>query len=156
MGQSPDLRDRLRRQWEHLDGAFIHFMTVSGIRLLRITIGIVFIWFGVLKILGLSPVAELVAKTVYWMPPRIFVPVLGYWEVIIGLGLLVGVALRLVLLLFWLQLAGTFLVLVLRPELAFQADNPLLLTVIGEFVVKNLVLLAAGIVIGSTVPRKRT
>jgi len=52
-----------------------------------------------------------------------------------------------------LQMAGTFLVLVLRPELAFQSGNPLLLTVTGEFVIKNLVLIAAGLVIGSTVHR---
>lgn len=66
-------------------------------------------------------------------------------------GLLTGIALRLTLLLFWLQIAGTFLVLVLRPEVSFQRNNPLLLTMTGEFVVKNLVLIAAGLVIGSTV-----
>jgi len=80
-----------------------------------------------------------------------YVPFLGVWEVAVGLGLLVGVALRLVLLLFWLQLAGTFLVLVVRPDIAFQAGNPFLLTTEGEFVVKNLVLIAGGLVVGSTV-----
>gem|GEM_PF-3161571 len=69
------------------------------------------------------------------------------WEV--ARGLLTGIALRLTLLLFWLQMAGTFLVL--RPEVSFQRNNPLLLTMTGEFVVKNLVLIAAGLVIGSTV-----
>jgi uncharacterized membrane protein YkgB len=131
-------------------------MTRYGILLLRTAVAITFIWFGALKIFGRSPVAELVAHTVYWLPPRVFVPVLGYWEVIIGVGLLLGVALRLVLFLFWLQLAGTFLVLVVRPELAFQGGNPLLLNMTGEFVLKNIVLIAAGIVIGSRVPRSRS
>ncbi len=149
------MNHRLRDRWAHLDSMLIRFMTVYGVRLLRIALAITFIWFGALKIFSSSPVGDLVAKTVYWFPAAVFVPVLGYWELAIGLGLLFSVALRLVLLLFWLQLAGTFLVLVLRPELAFQGGNPLLLTMTGEFVIKNLVLIAAGIVIGSTVQRNR-
>lgn len=137
-----------------LDEAFIALMRAHGARLLRLALGAVFVWFGALKIVGRSPVADLVAETVYWVSPGWFVPLLGWWELAVGLGLLAGVALRLTLLLFWLQLAGTFLVLVLRPDLAFQAGNPLLLTVPGEFVVKNLVLIAAGLVVGSTVPRR--
>jgi uncharacterized membrane protein YkgB len=57
--------------------------------------------------------------------------------------------LRIVLALFALQMIGTFLVLVIQPEVAFQDGNPLLLTTEGEFVIKNLVLLSAGLVIGS-------
>ena len=106
-----------------------------------------------LKVIGRSPVTDLVARTVFWISPEFFVPFLGIWEIVVGLGLLFGMALRLILLLFWLQLAGTFLVLVMRPEVAFQGGNPLLLTVEGEFVIKNLVLIASGLVIGSTVRR---
>lgn len=144
------------RLWGQLDRTLLGFMTMYGTRLLRVALAITFIWFGALKVVGRSPVGDLVAQTVYWLPPAFFVPFLGWWELAVGIGLLVGVALRLVLLLFWLQMAGTFLVLVLRPELAFQGGNPLLLTVIGEFVIKNLVLIAAGLVIGSTVPRTRS
>lgn len=144
---------QLETQWDRFDRAMIAFMTAHGARVLRVALGVTFIWFGALKVVGLSPVADLVAQTVYWLPPAFFISFLGWWEVVVGIGLLFGVALRLVLLLFWLQMAGTFFVLVLRPELAFQSGNPLLLTVIGEFVIKNLVLIAAGLVIGSTVPR---
>lgn len=147
---------RLRRTWNSVDRSLIKFMTTYGILLLRVALAITFIWFGALKIIGGSPVADLVSATVYWFPAAVFVPVLGIWEVLVGLGLLFRVVLRLTLLLFWLQLAGTLLVLVLHPELAFQHGNPLLLTMTGEFVIKNLVLIAAGIVIGSTVPRTRT
>jgi len=138
-----------------IDEALISLMRLHGARILRLALGVVFVWFGALKIMGRSPVADLVAATVYWVSPTWFVPLLGWWEVVVGLGLLAGIALRLTLLLFWLQLAGTFLVLVLRPDLAFQSGNPLLLTVAGEFVVKNLVLIAAGLVIGSTVRREK-
>jgi hypothetical protein len=87
------------------------------------------------------------------MPSSVFVPFLGAWEMAVGGGLLFAVALRLTLFLFWLQMAGTFLVLVLRPDIAFQAGNPFLLTMEGEFVIKNLILIAAGLAVGGTVHR---
>ena len=142
-----------RGVWRRLDMRMIQFMQAYGVSLLRIALGVVFVWFGALKIVGRSPVSALVARTVYWISPEFFVPFLGMWEVLVGLGLLVPVALRLTLLLFWFQLAGTFLVLVLRPDIAFQGGNPILLTTEGEFVMKNLVLIAAGLVVGGTVRR---
>ena len=139
--------------WQRVDAAMIRFMAAWGIWLLRICLGVVFIWFGALKVFGYSPVVALVASAVPWFPPEVFVPFLGVWEILVGAGLLFRVALRLTLLLFWLQMAGTFLVLVLRPDIAFQGGNPLLLTTEGEFVIKNLVLISAGLVVGSTVHR---
>jgi len=117
---------------------------------LRLALGLVFLWFGALKVVGRSPVEELVAQTVPFVPQAVLVPLLGVWEVTVGLGLITGLFLRLVLLLFWAQMAGTFLVLVVQPEIAFQGANPLLLTTEGEFVIKNLVLVAAGLVVAST------
>lgn len=146
---------RLQEWWDRLDSRMIGFMGAYGIRLLRVSLGLVFLWFGLLKVIGRSPVEELVADTVFWLPETWVVPIVGAWEMAVGLGLLLAVVLRLVLLLFWVQMAGTFLVLVLHPGLAFQEGNPLLLTVEGEFVVKNLVLITGGIVVGSTVRRRR-
>ena len=140
--------------FHRVDNGIVRFMSRWGIPLLRIAVGLVFIWFGLLKIFRISPVADLVAQTVYWISPEVFVPFLGCWEVFVGIGLLLGVLLRTVLLFFFLQMAGTFLVLILRPEVAFQHGNPFLLTTIGEFVVKNIVLISAGLVIGSTVRKK--
>lgn len=137
--------------WSRLDEQLVAWMQRYGIGLLRAALAIVFIWFGALKVIGRSPVVDLVAQTVYWVNPDMFVPVLGVWETVVGVGLLLRRALRMVLFLFWLQMAGTFLVLVLRPEVAFQGGNPLLLTTLGEFVIKNLVLIAGGIVVGGTV-----
>jgi len=149
------IRSALRRLWERLDTRMIAFMSAHGVHVVRIALAIVFIWFGVLKVTGRSPVADLVARTVYWVSPAFFVPFLGLWEVTIGLGLLFAVALRLTLFLFWMQLAGTFLVLALRPDIAFQQGNPLLLTTEGEFIIKNLVLIAAGLVVGGSVVHTR-
>jgi len=114
---------------------------------------VVFVWYGALKILGVSPVVDLVASTVYWVDPEWFVPALGVVEVLIGVGLAFRLALRSVLLVLAGQMVGTFLVFFLLPEVAFQAGNPLQLTVEGEFVVKNLVLLSAGMVVGTSVGR---
>jgi uncharacterized membrane protein YkgB len=144
-----------RRVIDRLDDPMVRFMQAHGIRALRIALGIVFIWFGALKVIGRSPVADLIAGTVYWVSPDWFIPCLGWWEIVVGAGLLFRLALRLVLFLFWLQLCGTLLVLVLRPDLSFQEGNVLLLTTEGEFVMKNLVLIAGGLVVGSTV-RSRT
>ena len=141
----------MRGVWGRLDQRMIRFMSRQGARILRICLGNVFVWFGLLKVIGQSPVAELVAHTVYWVPSELFIPFLGVWEIAVGIGLLLAVALRLTLLLFWLQMAGTFLVLVVKPNIAFQGGNPLLLTTEGEFVIKNLVLIAAGLVVGGTV-----
>jgi uncharacterized membrane protein YkgB len=119
-----------------------------------VSLGIVFVWFGVLKVADITPVADLVGDTVYWVDPDWFVPVLGVVEVIVGIGLILNVGLRIVLGLFVLQMVGTFLVLVIQPDVAFLDDNLFKLSVEGEFVVKNLVLLSAGLVVASTIPER--
>lgn len=126
-----------------------------SIPLLRTSLGVVFLWFGALKVFGVTPVSDLVASTVYWVDPNWFVPVLGVVEMLVGAGLVLRRAMRTILAVFLAQMAGTFLVLLLLPDVAFQDGNPLKLTVEGEFVVKNLVLLSAGLVVGSTVRRDR-
>ncbi len=141
--------------FEFIDERMVRFMERYGITFLRWALAVTFIWFGALKILGVSPVGDLVSQTVPWLPPHFFVPFLGIWEVVIGVGLLVRFALRATLFLFFAQMAGTFLVLILLPQVSFQHGNPLLLTNTGEFVVKNFVLLSAGLVIGSTVREPR-
>jgi len=147
------LPPRLRSLWGRLDALAAGLMRRHGITLLRLALGVVFVWFGTLKVIGESPVEGLVAETVYWLPEEEFVRFLGVWEIAVGVGLLVPVALRLTLLLFWAQMAGTLLVFVVNPDVAFEGNNPFLLTTEGEFVVKNLVLITAGLAIGSTVRR---
>jgi len=139
---------------DRLDEKAIWLMSRYGMLSLRISLGVVFVWFGVLKVIGDSPVYDLVASTVYLVPPELFVPFLGFWEIAVGLGLLTGLALRLTLIFFLMQMAGTFLVLVVKPEVAFQGLNPLLLTTEGEFVVKNIVLISGALVVGSTIRRR--
>ncbi len=140
---------------DRLDDRAIEFMRNHSIFILRISIAIVFIWFGMLKVIGRSPVEDLVVAIVPWVPGRIFVPFLGIWENVIGLGLLFGAGLRLTIILLWLQQAGTFLTLIVRPDLAFQGGNPLLLTIAGEFFINNLILISGSLVIGSTLQSRK-
>jgi putative oxidoreductase len=141
--------------FDRVDRVVTKVLSRWSIPALRLALGVVFVWFGALKIGRSSPVSELVARTVYWFDPDWVVPALGIVEVVIGMGLIAGVFLRVVLLLFGAQMAGTFLTFVVLPHVCFRDSNPLLLTVEGEFVVKNLVLLAAGLVVGSTVRGRR-
>lgn len=137
------------------DHALIELLRKYSPAILRISLGVVFLWFGALKVVGLSPVADLLEKTVWWLPSSTTVMVLGVLEVAIGLGLTFRIAPRLILLLFTLQMIGTFLTFFVVPGMMFEG-NPLKLTVLGEFVVKNLVLLAAGLSVASAVPKLKT
>jgi len=130
-------------------------MRSYGVTFTRVSLGIVFIWFGTLKVLGTSPVAVLVEQLFPWLPPSLSVPAIGVFEVALGIAFITKFALRITLALFWLHMAGTFLVPILRPDLSFLGGNPLYLTTVGEFVVKNLVLIAAGLVIGGTLKRAK-
>lgn len=67
----------------------------------------VFIWFRLLEVIGLTPVADLVTAVISWIPAALSVPLVGIFEVVLGFGLVIGDSLRITLLLLWLHLAGT-------------------------------------------------
>jgi uncharacterized membrane protein YkgB len=117
--------------------------------LLRLTIGLVFVWFGALKIAGNTPVGDFVARTLPWFDRHWVVPALGWFEIAIGLALISGRFVTLVCAALVAHLTGTFLSLVMQPDVTFQHGNPLMLTTEGEFVIKNLVFIAAGLVIAA-------
>jgi len=118
--------------------------------LMRFSIALIFIWFGLLKPLGMSPEEELIRRTVYWVSPQIFLPVLGWWEVAVGLCLLYRPLIRIALLLLLLQLPGTMLPLVLLPEICFT-HPPFGLSLEGQYIVKNIFLVSAAFMIGGKV-----
>jgi putative oxidoreductase len=109
----------------------------------------VFVWFGALKVFGVSPVTSMLRETYTFLALPGLTVLLGIWEMLIGFGLMSKLALRQTLYLMCLHLAGTFVALWLAPSHFFLHGNPLVLTADGEFVVKNLVLLTAGLVIGA-------
>jgi uncharacterized membrane protein YkgB len=133
------------------DRYITRWMAKSGISVLRIGLGVVFLWFGLLKFFpGLSPAEGLVRNTIYFVDADSFIPVLATWESLIGLGLISGKFIRLTLLLLFLQMPGTALPLVILPDVVWTVF-PYGLTLEGQYIVKNLVLIGAGLVIGGTV-----
>ena len=135
---------------DKIDIMIAGWMKTYGFVLLRYSLGIIFVWFGILKPLGLSPAEDLVRRTVYWFPPDTFIPFLGWWEVAIGVGLIIRPFIRVAIFLLLLQMPGTMLPLFLLPDVCFT-QFPFGLTMEGQYIIKNLVLVSAAIVVGGTV-----
>lgn len=117
-----------------------------AIQILRVSLGIVFLWFGALKIIGESPVAYLIENTCFFLPFPLSIIAIGIWESLIGICLIFKIFLRSVIVSLWAQMFGIFFCTIFNPALFFNG-NPFLLTLEGEFVVKNFVFIAAGIVL---------
>ena len=71
--------DRIAEKYfDSLDRTITHWMAETGITVLRIGLGVVFLWFGALKFFpGVSPAEGLVRNTVYFVDPDLFIPVLA-------------------------------------------------------------------------------
>jgi uncharacterized membrane protein YphA (DoxX/SURF4 family) len=142
--------------FSRVDTRITRWMARYGILLLRLSLGVVFLWFGVLKFFpDLSPAEELVGRTFQQLtfgliPADTANVILAVWEALIGLGLITGIFMRITLLLLFLQMAGTFTPMFLFPAEVFTRI-PYAPTLEGQYIIKNLVLLSAGIVIGATV-----
>jgi len=130
-----------------LDNWLLSSLRRWSITALRLALGSVFLWFGALKIFGNSPVASLIRETYTFVPVSLFILVLGVWEMVIGIGIILKRALRCVLILLCVHLVGTFTAMWLKPSLFFVQGFPFCLTGDGEFVMKNVVLITAALVI---------
>ncbi len=138
-----------------LDLGIARFMRRYGHGALRYSLALIFIWFGILKPLGISPAEPLVLQTVEWMPvfsPASWLIVIGWWEVTIGVLFIPRATLRFAIGLLALQMVGTFMPLVMLPQVTFQEGRiPYALTMEGQYIVKNLLIISAAMVIGGTV-----
>ena len=118
----------------------------------RLSLFIVFFWFGILKPMGMSAAAPLVIKTVDWMPlmsPEAWLAVIGWWEVAIGFCFLFRRTTRVAIALLFLQMTGTFMPLFILPEITFQPGGvPFFPTLEGQYIIKNLIVISAALVIG--------
>jgi uncharacterized membrane protein YphA (DoxX/SURF4 family) len=114
--------------------------------LLRLSLAVIFVWFGALKLAGLCPLADFVCRSLSPIPPSALLPVLGVWETTIGICLLVPRLVPLALLMLLCHLPGTALPLVLLPGECFTRF-PFGLSVEGQYIVKNLTLVSAVLVL---------
>ena len=142
--------------YSRLDKHITDWMARHGITLLRISLGVVFLWFGVLKFFpGLSPAQSLAARTIEMLtfgmvPASMSIPVLALWECSIGIGLITNLFMRATLLLLFVQMMGTITPIFLFPNEVFTV-LPYAPTLEGQYIIKNIVLVSAGLVIGATV-----
>jgi uncharacterized membrane protein YphA (DoxX/SURF4 family) len=139
-----------------MDAAITEWMARHGPVSLRVSLGIVFLWFGILKFFpSASPAEQLATRTIDVLalgliPAAVSLPLLAGWESLIGLGLIIGRGLRGILLLLYVQMLGTFTPIALFPHDVF-VTIPFVPTLEGQYIIKNLVLISAGIVVGATV-----
>ena len=158
----PEMR-RLPGRFDKIDRAIAGFLETYGVRALRYALGVLFVLFGILKPLGVSPAEDLVLDTVRWVPfvsPRTMLHLIGWWEVAIGLCLLIRPLVRLGILLLAMQMVGTFLPLVILPG-ACYVQKPALsgaftmwtLTTEAQYILKNLLIISGAMVVGGTVRR---
>ena len=132
---------------------FLKWKDQNRIVILRVSLGIIFLWFGILKFFpGASPAEVIAGRTINKLsfgilPTTLSMPILAVWESIIGLGLILNVWLRLILVLLYLQMAGTFLPLLFFPHETFKGSL-FIPTLLGQYIIKNCVLISGGIVIG--------
>ena len=146
----------MKTLYNKIDDGITAFMIKYGILFLRISVGIVFIWFGVLKFFpNLSPAQDIATNTINKLTfglinSNITIIFLAIWETLIGIGLIFGKYLRVTLFLLFLQMIGT-----MTPLLLFTSETftqfPFAPTLEGQYIIKNLVLISAGLVVGTTV-----
>ena len=149
-----------RGDWfNSVDPIITRWMNRYGLRLLRISVGVVFVWFGVLKFFpGLSSAQDLAINTIKLLtfdllPDKIIINGLALWELLIGIGLITGKFMRETLLLLFLQMMGTFTPIFLFPEEVFT-KIPYAPTLEGQYIIKNIVIISAAIVLGGTLQNR--
>ena len=134
-----------------IDRTLTCWMQRNATTLLRWSMGIVFIWFGALKLVpGLSPADGIIRASMWFLPMDYFIPFLALWEIAIGIGLIIGYGMRVTILLLFLQMIGTLSPLFLTPQLVWTVF-PFGLTLEGQYIIKNLVLMSAAVAIGTSV-----
>lgn len=139
-----------------VDRALTRWMVRNGVTMLRLSLGLVFLWFGFLKFFpNVIPPEEIAVRTIHKLssgiiPDSVAVAMLATLESAIGIGLIAGKFLRFVLFLLFAQMLGTLTPLFLFPSEAFS-HFPYAPTMLGQYVIKNIVFLSAALVIGATV-----
>jgi uncharacterized membrane protein YkgB len=139
-----------------LDERITGWTARHGVTLLRVSLGALFLWFGALKLFpGLSPAQGLTARTIELLTigavsPSVSMPALALWECGIGIGLVANLFMRAILLLLFVRMSVAVSSLFLLPNEVFVI-LPFTLTPEGQYLIMNIVLLGAALVVGATV-----
>lgn len=132
---------------ESVDAKLIAFFTKISVPAARIGLFIIFFWFGILKILGLSPAADLVRalfeETLRYPSFDVFYMLFGFFEVLIGTLFLIPWAVRAVIPILLMHMIMTFLPLVFLPDIAWQ--QTFVPTLEGQYIIKNIAIIVTAI-----------
>lgn len=144
----------LVQRFNSADKRVTRLLARHSLLLLRISIGIVFVWFGALKLTpGMSPAEPLIRAAYDFLPDVLMGPFLlmiAVLEIVIGVGFITGKFQRLTVILLLGQMAGAMSPILLAPDRMWQSF-PFIFTLEGQYVVKDIILISAGLVIGATV-----
>jgi putative oxidoreductase len=145
------------RALQKIDATIHRLLRAHSIVLLRVAVGLVILIFGVLKFFpDVSPAEELTIKTTDALsfglvPGHIAIVIIASLETIIGLLLITGRFLRVAIYLLFGQLVGVLAPLVLFTDRLFSGPHNAP-TLEGQYVIKDLILVASGLVVASTLP----
>lgn len=145
----------LMNELKLLDQVLLQYFRRYGHRLHRISLGLIFIWFGLLKPFGHKTTSSLLAHTVYWGDPDLMVLFLGWWEVAIGVCLLIRPLVRVALVLLVIRLPGILLAFILKMDVCFY-QFPLAPTPEGQYLLKDFAIFFATLAIAGSLKEKNT
>ncbi len=120
----------------------------------RVSLGLLFVWFGLLKPLGHKTTTSILAHSVFWGNPEMVVLWLGWWEVAIGVCLIFRPLVRVALVLLVIRLPGIVLALALQPDVCFYSF-PFAPTPEGQYLIKDLVIFIATLAIAGLLRDER-
>jgi len=143
-----------------LEATTQRWLIAHSITMLRVSVGVVFVVFGVLKFFpGVSPAQDLVVRTtdiltIGLIPAGVALVLVATLECVIGLSLITGRAMRAGVYLLAIQLIGILSPLVLLAERMFAGPHGAP-TLEGQYVLKDLILVGAGLVVAATLSGAR-
>ena len=126
--------------------------TLDPFKILSISIGVIYVWFGVLKFFfGLSPAEQVAIQTIHQltfglMPDRVAILTLAVWECGLGLMLILRRSMKWVLILLFVHMACTFTPFIFFPHQTFLR-MPYDFTLLGQYIMKNIIIISSGIVL---------
>jgi uncharacterized membrane protein YphA (DoxX/SURF4 family) len=137
------------------------WLTENSLNLLRISIGIIYVWFGALKFFpNLSPADQLAKDTIYLItfgliPNNVSIILLAFWETLLGVVLIIGVWRKAVFYILLIHMICTFVPLFFFEDVSFTS-SPYAFTLVGQYIMKNLIIICAALVLNAQARGKIT
>ncbi len=134
-----------------IDIKIINFFRRVSVPVARFGLFVIFFWFGLLKVIDMSPASPLVQNlfehTIHFMSFGTFIVLFGLFECVIGILFAIRGCERVVIPLLFFHMVTTFMPLFMLPEVTWSGF--LIPTLEGQYIIKNLVIIAAAVAIAA-------